>query len=50
MKAPDLIGRDFTTAETNTKYVGDITCLPLDGGTFLYPAIVIDLASLRLTG
>ncbi|MGW8954788.1 IS3 family transposase [Streptomyces sp. NPDC055709] len=24
-KAPDLIGRDFTASEPNTKYVGDIT-------------------------
>ncbi|WP_435253646.1 IS3 family transposase [Streptomyces sp. 1222.5] len=24
-KAPDLLGRDFSAAETNTKYVGDIT-------------------------
>jgi transposase InsO family protein len=24
-KAPDLIGRDFTASDTNTKYVGDIT-------------------------
>ncbi len=32
--APDLVGRDFTASEPNTKYVGDITCLPLDGGKF----------------
>ncbi|UYQ60108.1 DDE-type integrase/transposase/recombinase [Streptomyces peucetius] len=49
-KAPDLIGRDFTASEPNTKYVGDITCLPLDGGKFLYLATVIDLASRRLAG
>ncbi|MFJ1998000.1 hypothetical protein [Streptomyces asiaticus] len=30
-KAPDLIGRDFTATEPDTKYVGDITCLRLDG-------------------
>lgn len=48
--APDLIGRDFTASEPNTKYVGDITYLPLDGGKFLYLAIVIDLASRRLAG
>lgn len=47
-KAPDLIGRDFTATEPNTKYVGDITYLPLDGGKFLYMATVIDLASRRL--
>ncbi|MBT2479568.1 IS3 family transposase, partial [Streptomyces sp. ISL-94] len=49
-KAPDLIGRDFTASETNTKYVGDITYLPLDGGKFLYLATMIDLASRRLAG
>ncbi|WP_153815722.1 IS3 family transposase [Streptomyces sp. SUK 48] len=49
-KAPDLVGRDFTASEPNTKYVGDITYLPLDGGKFLYLATVIDLASRRLTG
>ncbi|MGC0372601.1 transposase-like protein [Streptomyces sp. SAI-229] len=49
-KAPDLIGRDFTASRPNTKYVGDITYLPLDGGKFLYLATVIDLASRRLAG
>ncbi|MFF9403905.1 IS3 family transposase [Streptomyces sp. NPDC014744] len=49
-KAPDLIGRDFTARETNTKYVGDITYLPLESGKFLYLATVIDLASRRLAG
>ncbi|MEU4066510.1 IS3 family transposase [Streptomyces wedmorensis] len=50
VKAPDLIGRDFTAPEVNTKYVGDITYLPLDGGKFLYLSTVIDLASRRLVG
>ncbi|MFB6718247.1 MULTISPECIES: IS3 family transposase [unclassified Streptomyces] len=49
-KAPDLIGRDFTAMEPNTKYVGDITYLPLESGKFLYLATVIDLASRRLAG
>ncbi|WSL73683.1 IS3 family transposase [Streptomyces sp. NBC_01723] len=49
-KAPDLIGRDLTASEPNTKYVGDITCLPLDGGKFLYLATVVGLASRRLAG
>ncbi|SCF64884.1 HTH-like domain-containing protein [Streptomyces sp. Ncost-T10-10d] len=49
-KAPDLVGRDFTAPEPNTKYVGDITYLPVDGGKFLYLATVIDLASRRLAG
>jgi hypothetical protein len=34
-KAADLIGRDVTAAAVNTKYVGDITHLPLAAGTFL---------------
>lgn len=49
-QAADLIGRDFTSAAVNTKYVGDITYLPLAGGKFLYLATVIDLASRRLAG
>ncbi|WP_406409404.1 IS3 family transposase [Streptomyces sp. NBC_01643] len=49
-KAPDLIRRDFTAGEPNTKYVGDITYLPIDGGKFCYLATVIDLASRRLAG
>lgn len=44
------LGRDFTADEPNTKYVGDITYLPIDGGKFCYPATVIDLASRRLAG
>lgn len=49
-KAPDLIGGDFTAESPNTKYVGDITYLPIDGGKFCYLATVIDLASRRLAG
>jgi transposase InsO family protein len=50
MRVPDLTGRDFTASEPNRRYVGDITYLPLEGGTFLYLATVIDLASRRLAG
>jgi transposase InsO family protein len=50
MRVPDLIGRDFTASEPNRRYVGDITYLPLEGGTFLYLATVIDLASRRPAG
>lgn len=50
VKAPDLIGRDFSAEKTNTKYVGDITYLPIEGGKFCYLATVIDLASRRLAG
>ncbi|MER5928259.1 IS3 family transposase [Streptomyces mirabilis] len=49
-KVPDLIGRNFTATEVNTKYVGDITYLPLAGGSFRYLATVIDLCSRRLAG
>ncbi|TXS63832.1 IS3 family transposase [Streptomyces sp. sk2.1] len=49
-KAPDLIGRDFTAGAPNTKYVGDITYLPIGGGKFCYLATVIDLCSRRLAG
>ncbi|GAA1880224.1 hypothetical protein GCM10009753_04460 [Streptantibioticus ferralitis] len=49
-KAPDLIGRDFTAEAVNTKYVGDITYLPVDGRKFCYLATVIDPCSRRLAG
>ncbi len=47
---PDLLGRDFTATEPNTKYVGDITYLPCGNGQFLYLATVIDCFSRRLVG
>ncbi|WP_433269412.1 IS3 family transposase [Actinosynnema sp. CS-041913] len=49
-KAPDLLGRDFTADTPNTRYVGDITYLPIADGTFLYLATVMDLCSRRLVG
>ncbi|MEU3100037.1 IS3 family transposase [Streptomyces sp. NPDC006967] len=49
-KAPDLLGRDFSATEVNTKHVGDITYLPVRGSKPLYLATVIDLASRRLAG
>ncbi|MCD9146180.1 IS3 family transposase [Streptomyces albireticuli] len=49
-KAPDLICRDFSADAVNTKYVGDITYLPVSGAKSLYLATVIDLASRRLAG
>ena len=49
-KAPDLIGRDFTAQTPNTRYVGDITYLPIADGTFAYLATVMDLCSRRLVG
>jgi transposase InsO family protein len=47
---PDLLQRDFTASEPNTKYVGDITYLPIGDGQFLYLAMVLDLCSKRLAG
>ncbi|WPB95757.1 IS3 family transposase [Streptomyces malaysiensis] len=47
---PDLLRRDFAAREPNTKYVGDITCLPIGNGQFLYLATVLGLCSKRLTG
>jgi transposase InsO family protein len=49
-KAPDLIGRDFTAAAPNQRYVGDITYLPIGERGFLYLATVLDLHSRRLVG
>jgi transposase InsO family protein len=49
-KVPDLFGRDFTATTTNTKYVGDITFLPLADGVNLYLATVIDCYSRRVAG
>jgi transposase InsO family protein len=50
VKAPDLIGRDFTAKTVNQRYVGDITYLPVGERGFLYLATVIDLHSRRLAG
>jgi transposase InsO family protein/transposase-like protein len=50
VKAPDLVGRDFTAEVVNTKYVGDITYLSVGSGKFCYLATVIDLYSRRLAG
>ena len=49
-KVPDLLKRDFTAPVPNTKYVGDITYLPLADGRNLYLATVIDCCSRRLAG
>ncbi|GAA4183064.1 IS3 family transposase [Streptosporangium oxazolinicum] len=46
----DLLRRDFTAEQPNTRYVGDITYLPVSGGRFLYLATVVDLYSRRLVG
>ena len=49
-KVPDLLKRDFTAETVNTKYVGDITYLPLADGSNLYLATVIDCCSRKLAG
>jgi transposase InsO family protein len=49
-KVPDLLGRDFTAPAPNTRYVGDITYLPLGIGSNLYLATVIDCFSGRVAG
>ena len=49
-KVPDLLKRDFTAAQVNTRYVGDITYLPLATGANLYLATVIDCCSRRVAG
>ncbi|SCF82733.1 Integrase core domain-containing protein [Streptomyces sp. Ncost-T10-10d] len=46
----DLLRRDFTARSPNTKYVGDITCIPIGGGQFRCLATVLDLHSKRLAG
>jgi transposase InsO family protein len=50
VKAPDLVGRDFTAPAANRRYVGDITYLPVGERGFLYLATVLDLYSRRLVG
>ncbi|ANS31324.1 hypothetical protein R1CP_33525 [Rhodococcus opacus] len=49
-KVPDLLNRDFTADAPNRAYVGDVTYLPIEGGTNLYLATVIDCYSRKLAG
>ena len=49
-KVPDLVKRGFTAEQVNTKYVGDITYLPLAEGSNLYLATVIGCCSRKLAG
>lgn len=49
-KVPDLVKRDFTATQIKTRYVGDITYLPLATGGNLYLATVIDCCSRRVAG
>ena len=47
--APDLIGRDFTSAAPGQRFVGDITYLPTQEG-WLYLATTIDLFNREVAG
>lgn len=47
---PDLCERNFDAEEVNTKYVGDITYIPIVDGSNLYLASVIDCRSRKLAG
>jgi transposase InsO family protein len=49
-QVPDLFQRDFTAAEPGSKYMGDITYLPLANGEFLYLATVLDCFSRKVVG
>ncbi len=41
-KFPDLLKRNFTAAEPNRKWVGDMTEIPTESGQKLHLATVID--------
>lgn len=43
-------GRDFSAAGPNTKYICDITYLPVWDGEFLYLATVLGCFSRRMVG
>ena len=47
--APNLLDRQFTVAEPDKVWVGDITYIPTDEG-WLYLAVVIDLFSRQVVG
>ncbi|HEY2087999.1 MAG TPA: IS3 family transposase [Mycobacterium sp.] len=47
--APDLIGQDFTAADPDTRWVGDITYVQTVDG-WAYTATVIDLHSRKVVG
>jgi transposase InsO family protein len=47
--APNLLDRQFSAAEPNQKYVGDITNIPTQED-WLYLAVVIDLLSRQVVG
>lgn len=49
-RVPDLFQRGFAAAEPGSKYMGDITYLPLANGEFLYLATVLDCFSRKVVG
>lgn len=49
-KVADLVQRDFISDTIGTRYVGDITYLPIAGGKNWYLGTVIDLCSRKLAG
>ncbi|MFI8280699.1 IS3 family transposase [Streptomyces sp. NPDC085929] len=47
--APDLIQRDFSAVQLDEKWCGDVTYVQV-GGSWLYPACVLDICSRRVLG
>jgi putative transposase len=47
--APDLLGRDFVTAQPNRVWLADITYVPTQEG-FLYLAFILDAHSRKIVG
>ena len=47
--APNLLNREFTAVQPNTKWVSDITFVPTHEG-WLYLAVVLDLFARRVVG
>lgn len=47
--APNVLGREFTAEQPNTKWVSDITYVPTREG-WMYLAVVLDLFSRRVVG
>jgi putative transposase len=47
--APNILERDFTATEPNTKWVGEVTYIPTTQG-WLYLAVILDLYSRAVVG
>ncbi|MFD7624408.1 MULTISPECIES: IS3 family transposase [unclassified Streptomyces] len=48
--APDLVRRDFTAADLDAKWCGDITYVQVGASSWLYLACVVDIRSRRVLG